>query len=65
MNGYRLDLVVKFLEVHNIASLTCTNASVVSKLKTMKVHTFHETVGGKKDKQQIEVFSILKIHTLH
>jgi stage V sporulation protein AA len=47
--------------LRDIASLTCTNASVVSKLKTMKVHTFHETVGGKKDKQQIEVFSILKI----
>ena len=47
--------------LRDIASLTCTNASVVSKLKTMKVHTFHETVCGKKDKQQIEVFSILKI----
>lgn len=29
--------------LRDIASLTCTNASVVSKLKTMKVHTFHET----------------------
>lgn len=47
--------------LRDIASLTCTNTSVVNKLKTMKVHTFHETVSGKKNKQQIEVFSVLKI----
>lgn len=45
----------------DIASLTCTNTDIVHKLKTMKVHTFHHPVGKKQEKQQIEVFSILKI----
>lgn len=45
----------------DIASLTCTNTDIVHKLKTMKVHTFHEPTGKGKKKQQIEVFSILKI----
>lgn len=45
----------------DIASLTCTNESITNKLKTMKVHTFHEPMSGKKKKQQIEVFSLLKI----
>lgn len=45
----------------DIAGLTCTNTDIVNKLKTMKVHTFHEPMSGKKKKQQIEVFSILKI----
>lgn len=45
----------------DIASLTCTNESITNKLKTMKVHTFYEPMSGKKKKQQIEVFSLLKI----
>lgn len=45
----------------DIASLTCTNTSIENKLKTMKVHRFHEPVHGKKSRQQMEVFSILKI----
>ncbi len=45
----------------DIASLTSTNESVVNKLKTMKVHTFHTTVNDKKEKTQLKVFSILKI----
>lgn len=45
----------------DIASLTCTNAAIVNKLKTMKVYHFHEKIAGKKDKEQIAVFSILKI----
>ncbi len=45
----------------DIASLTCTNRDIVHRLKTMKVHTFHQPAGRKGKKQQIEVFSILKI----
>lgn len=45
----------------DVASLTCTNESITNKLKTMKVHTFHEPMNQKKTKQQLEVFSILKI----
>lgn len=45
----------------DVASLTCTNESITNKLKTMKVHTFHEPMNQKKVKQQLEVFSILKI----
>lgn len=44
----------------DIASLTCANTSVVNKLKTLKVHHFQEST-GKKDKPQIQVFSVLKI----
>lgn len=47
--------------LRDIASFTCTNRDIVHKLKTMKVHTFHEPVGKKQKKQQIEVFSVLKI----
>lgn len=45
----------------DIAGITCTNKSIENKLKTMKVYHFHEPVQAKKGKQQIEVFSILKI----
>ena len=45
----------------DIAGITCTNKSIENKLKTMKVYHFHEPVHVKKGKQQIEVFSILKI----
>lgn len=53
---HKPDVILK-----DIAKLTCTNQAVVHKLKTMKVHSFHEPVGEKKGKKQIEVFSILKI----
>lgn len=45
----------------DIASLFCTNEAISSKLKSLKIHTFHESKGRKKKKTQIEVFSILKI----
>lgn len=45
----------------DVAGLFCTNDAVSNKLKTMKIHTFYEQKGKKKNKTQIEVFSILKI----
>lgn len=48
----------------DIASLACTNEAIANKLKTMKVHTFHEPQNAKKQKTQIEVFSVLKIISL-
>src|SRR5689334_20002087 len=45
----------------DIASMTCVNESIVNKLKTLKVHHFHEPISGKKEKKQFEVFSVLKI----
>lgn len=46
--------------LNDIASLTCTDKSVVNKLKTMKVYHFHTPVSGKQ-KSQMAVVSILKI----
>lgn len=59
------NIVVKTPQVAltDIASMTCTNQSVVNRLKTLRVYTFHETVGKKKKARQ-EVFSILKIMEL-
>lgn len=56
------NIVVKTPQValKDIASMTCANQPVVNRLKTLRVHTFHESSGRKKKAQQ-EVFSILKI----
>lgn len=45
----------------DIASLTCTNYAIINKLKTLKIHHFHELQNQKKARSQIEVFSVLKI----
>lgn len=57
------NIVVKTPQVAlaDIASMTCTNQPVVNRLKTLRVHTFHQPVGGKRPKARQEVFSILKI----
>lgn len=62
------NIVVKNPQVAlaDIASMTCTNKPVVNRLKTLRVHTFHQPQGGKgkRPKGQQEVFSILKIMEL-
>lgn len=45
----------------DIASITCTDTSIVNKLKTMKVYHFRESELAKGKRKKIEVFSILKI----
>ena len=45
----------------DIAKITSTNPSLVSKLKTMKIYTFHTPVGQRRKKKQAEVFSVMKI----
>ncbi|MCI9151469.1 MAG: stage V sporulation protein AA [Lachnospiraceae bacterium] len=62
------NIVVKKPQValSDIASMTCTNKPVVNRLKTLRVHTFHQDQRGKsrKPKGSQEVFSILKIMEL-
>lgn len=45
----------------DIAKITSTNPSLVSKLKNMKVYTFHTPVNQSRKKKQVEVFSVMKI----
>lgn len=44
----------------DIASLTCCNSAILNKLKGKKIYHFR-TSSGKKQKDQIAVFSILKV----
>lgn len=54
----------KHVRLADIAKMECADAAVVRQLKQKKIHTFHETGQRKKQKNQMEVFSILKIMEL-
>ena len=45
----------------DIAKMECPDASIVRQLKQKKIYTFAEAMNPRKQKNQIKVFSILKI----
>lgn len=45
----------------DIAKMECTDASIVRQLKQKKLYTFAEPISSRKQKNQMKVFSILKI----
>lgn len=47
--------------LNDIAKMICTDEAALRQIKQLKVYTFHKKPGEKKDKEQIQSFSILKI----
>ena len=45
----------------DIAKMECPDASIVRQLKQKKIYTFAEAMNPRKQKNQMKVFSILKI----
>ncbi len=51
----------RHVRLSDIAKMECANQSIVRQLKQKKVYTFQDAIDVKKQKNQMEVFSVLKI----
>ena len=51
----------RHVKLSDIAKMECTNPAIVRQLKQKKVYTFQDAIDEKKKKNQMEVFSVLKI----
>lgn len=54
----------RHVKLSDIAKMECTDEAVVRQLKQKKIYTFEEAVSTKRKKNQIKVFSVLKIIAL-
>lgn len=51
----------RHVKLSDIAKMECANPAIVRQLKQKKVYTFQDAIDEKKKKNQMEVFSVLKI----
>lgn len=51
----------RHVKLSDIAKMECTDPSIVRQLKQKKIYTFEDAINVKKQKNQMRVFSILKI----
>ena len=51
----------RHVKLSDIAKMECTDPSIVRQLKQKKIYTFEDAINVKKQKNQMKVFSILKI----
>lgn len=51
----------RHVKLADIAKMECTDPSIVRQLKQKKIYTFEDSIQVKKQKNQMRVFSILKI----
>lgn len=51
----------RHVKLSDIAKMECTDAAIVRQLKQKKIYTFSDSVNPKNQKNQMKVFSILKI----
>lgn len=51
----------RHVKLSDIAKMECADAAVVRRLKQKKIYTFSDAVNPKRQKNQMKVFSILKI----
>jgi len=51
----------RHVKLSDIAKMECANPAIVRQLKQKKVYTFQDAIDVKKQKNQMEVFSVLKI----
>lgn len=51
----------RHVKLSDIAKMECANPAIVRQLKQKKVYTFQDAIDEKKQKNQMEVFSVLKI----
>ena len=51
----------RHVKLSDIAKMECANPAIVGQLKQKKVYTFQDAIDEKKQKNQMEVFSVLKI----
>lgn len=51
----------RHVKLSDIAKMECANPAIVRQLKQKKVYTFEDAVDVKKQKNQMQVFSVLKI----
>ncbi len=51
----------RHVKLSDIAKMECTDAAIVRQLKQKKIYTFSDSVHPKNQKNQMKVFSILKI----
>ena len=51
----------RHVKLSDIAKMECADAAIVRQLKQKKVYTFQDAIDVKKQKNQMQVFSVLKI----
>lgn len=51
----------RHVKLSDIAKMECANPAIVRQLKQKKVYTFQDAIDVKKQKNQMQVFSVLKI----
>ncbi|MBO5524134.1 MAG: stage V sporulation protein AA [Roseburia sp.] len=51
----------RHVKLSDIAKMECANPAIVRQLKQKKVYTFEDAIDVKKQKNQMQVFSVLKI----
>lgn len=51
----------RHVKLSDIAKMECTDSAIVRQLKQKKVYTFQDAIDVKKQKNQMQVFSVLKI----
>lgn len=51
----------RHVKLSDIAKMECANPAIVRQLKQKKIYTFQDAMDEKKQKNQMEVFSVLKI----
>lgn len=51
----------RHVKLSDIAKMECANPAIVRRLKQKKIYTFQDAMDEKKQKNQMEVFSVLKI----
>lgn len=51
----------RHVKLSDIAKMECANSAIVRQLKQKKVYTFQDAIDVKKQKNQMQVFSVLKI----
>ena len=51
----------RHVKLSDIAKLECANPAIPRQLKTKKIYTFQDAIDVKKQKNQMQVFSVLKI----
>lgn len=54
----------RHVKLADIAKMECANAAVVRQLKQKKIYTFQDAMDRKRQKKQLQVFSVLKIFEL-